>query len=93
MAKYKKSDIAKLERLQKEADKAHLRHMSAIGSLAEHIIDMFGVNGYAGYLKGDGHRFTPISNDDTYVTIDALIDASKIGIEVDEEWMLGNTTI
>ena len=77
----------------KQAEKAENRFIIATGNLASVIIELTGVDGNVDHLQGDGFGFTPLSNDDTHITIEHLIKMAEDGIEITEEIILDNLTI
>lgn len=91
--KLTKRQIQKIKTALKQAEKAEKMLSGATGNLAYVIIEATGVDGNVDYLPGDGFGFTPLSNDDTHIIIEHLIEMAEDGIEITETVILDNLSI
>jgi len=86
--KLTKEQIKQLEKLHKKADKTENLSQQLAGALAAFISENTGVVGNVDYLQGDGFGFTPLSNDNTHVSIDYIIKKAKEGVDITEQLIL-----
>ena len=91
--KLTKRQIQKLKAALKQAEKAEDMLEGATRNLTSVIIEATGVDGNVDHLQGDGFGFTPLSNDDTHIIIEHLIQMAEDGIEITEAVILDNLTI
>lgn len=91
--KLNKKQIASLKKAHLRAEKAANEFSIATQAIAEIITDLTGINGNCDHLSGDGFGFTPSSNDDTQIPINELIEHAENGIDITEEFILGNLSI
>lgn len=91
--KFTNEDIKRLKKALRQAEIFEVKSQLATKELASIITGITGITGSVDYLSGDGHGFTPASNDDTHIPIDHLIKAAKDGIDITEEYILDNLCI
>ena len=91
--KLTKRQIQKLKASLKRANKAEQIFANEMQDLTSIITQITGVEGNVDYLSGDGFGFTPLSNNDTHIIIEKLIDIAEDGKEITEEVILDNLTI
>jgi hypothetical protein len=91
--KLTKRQIQKIKTALKQAEKAENIFSGATGNLTRVIIEATGVDGNVDHLQGDGFGFTPLSNDDTHISIEDLIKLADKGVDITEAEMLDNLTL
>jgi hypothetical protein len=91
--KLTKKQINKLKSAYKIAKKAEGKFHIETQNLACVITELIKVEGNVDCLQGDGFGFTPLSNNDTHITISRLIELAENGEDIDEELILYNLTI
>jgi hypothetical protein len=91
--KLTKEQIKAIDNAHKKALKANIAMEIATQSLSAIITETLGIEGNCDYLTGDGFGFTPISNDDTHIPIDDLIQFAKNGDDITEEFILDNLSL
>lgn len=91
--KLTKRQIQRIKTAQKRARRAESIFSGETNMLARTIIEITGVDGYVDYLDGDGFGFTPVSNNDTHITIDKLIQLADDGEDITEDVILDNLSI
>lgn len=85
-----KKQIKLIKQLHDKAIKAEIKARIAESELCDAIVEVTGINGAVDYLTGDGHGFTPESNNDTHISIDLIITSAEKGIDITEEFILDN---
>lgn len=88
-----KKQINELKKELKKAHDAERKLSSARQGIAMLISDFTGIIGECDFLMGDGFGFTPESNNDTHIPIDALIKHAENGQDITEEFILKNLSI
>ena len=88
-----KKQITRIENAFLKAENLQNKAQIASGRLCKIIEEETGIKGNVDYLQGDGHGFTPESNDDVHIWIPDLIRLAKDGKDIDEELMYANFSI
>lgn len=88
-----KKQIQQLKIANKKAEGLESKLSIAKQTIASLIEDFTGVEGECDFLQGDGFGFTPISNNDTHIPIDHLIEHAENGQDITEDFILRNLSI
>ena len=91
--KLTKKQIRELKNAHKKAKKIESELAGITSKIADLIKDFTGVEGACDHLHNDGFGFTPVSDNDTHIPIDELIEYAENGIDITEEFILDNLTI
>jgi len=85
-----KNQIEKLVKLNSRAMNLSLRARNAADDVAAYVSLITKIEGFVDDLQADGLGFTPISNNDTHVSIEFIINHAKKGEDITEELILDN---
>jgi len=85
-----KKNITKLKNALDKATKSEIQSNLAAENIATIIKDITGIDGFIDHFPDDGFGFTPLSNNDTHVSIEFLIEKAKCGTDITEEFILDN---
>ena len=88
-----KSQITKIKREHDKAKIAENKLSSAMQGIAMLIHDFTNIEGVCDLLPGDGFGFTPISNGDTHIPVEHLIEHAEQGKDITEDFILNNLSI
>jgi hypothetical protein len=88
-----KKQISELKKANKKAEALENKLSIAKQTIASLIEDFTGVEGECDFLQGDGFGFTPMSNNDTHIPIDHLIEHAENGQDITEDFILRNLSI
>lgn len=88
-----KKQIQQLKIANKKAEGLESKLSIAKQTIASLIEDFTGVEGECDFLQGDGFGFTPMSNNDTHIPIDHLIEHAEKGQDITEDFILRNLSI
>lgn len=88
-----KKQIRELKKELKKAELAERKLSMATQRISMLISDFTGIEGECDLLMGDGFGFTPHSNNDTHIPVDALIKQAENGQDITEEFILRNLSI
>lgn len=91
--KLTKKQIHKLRAANGRAVRAENKMDSATANLASVIIEITNGDGNVDFMAGDGFGFTPISNNDTHISIDDLIKLAENGIDITEDEILKHLSL
>lgn len=89
----KKKQITELKKANKKAESLQSKLSITKQKIASLIEDFTGVEGECDFLQGDGFGFAPMSNNDTHIPIDHLIEQAEKGQDITEDFILRNLSI
>jgi 23S rRNA C2498 (ribose-2'-O)-methylase RlmM len=85
-----KTDITRLKKALDKATRLERESQLAAQNIATIIEEITGIEGNIDHFLDDGFGFTPLSDNDTHVSIDWLIEKATNGTDITEKFILDN---